>query len=1255
MTFNKTLIALALASTLSACGSDSSGSSTTNETGGGETAPVEIMVAGQAVKGVLANANVTVYKFDADGEPVALDPETELKDGEITTDGSGNYSFVVLDYEGPIKVELSPSTDPANPTTMICDAPAGCGDIAFGVPINLTTADPGFKLAAISVLATDSAGEVKMNVSALTHLASELIEADAGGVTADTVSEQSTLIASTFGIEGDITQLAATVTTDAEAVAGEDNNAELRLGMINAGIMAAMFSGETDDEAVLSTKLSKIAADLVNNDGGILVNQDDTEDGFELAISDVLEGAASALSAANDEIDADTTLTSVIDLTKEETSLVNEQAYQEANVGDDGLSQVVVDELTEGDAVTKAKAMVNDVRLFTHLFDDTTTEGAGAKTQGDEYLALMEAASTMVEAEADSLTLLEQVSDVLTDLSMQYDEGTLTPEASAAGININNDLIEGATGDITFDENTSTGGVLFTVSATSGSEVINLNASAEFSEDGKSLMLNIDGSLESADAKFTISEGSMVKVNLDSVASRDAFDNDTFDGEITSGELNLDIKLAQKTSETITNPITFTGMLHAKLKPIDKRVLDESRNWDDNSQQDVFSYGRTGIDTDIAPEMLNLSGEFSSLEEDSIKATLTVNVNNLDNHQTADFKYIGKEVADIVNITFSNDLNTVVVTEADSVSDKQQSTETRIFISGEKVGEWTATSSLVSANPEEHYWGTGIERKIITKRFPSSTGTDEEAIRYTRAYISGEAEANFGVKSVEITPIDHDENGTTDAYTFSVISSGFDHETNEFDGTSFATLMNEDGEVLINGGSTHPGNTAWDVGEFSSIEAFMKAEAYQLIANPLTVSNGAELLAQTITNWWGNDFIRDVDEIGVVASFFNEEELTAIAAGDFSELNPTAYLTQPLIKDALTIEVSADANTVTSTLGDYSREVTFAFTGEGNSFGNYESLDILTGPNRSEEKKVRSETKDEDNGLDYPTVVLKVSKKDIYHIDDQYENAFQFEITPNDIDEDGITDHISVIQANGTRFNDSDVLVDEEGNEAEFFYRGTYSYDTESEFAHITELFTSNPLTNSNALELAKAGIISEGLTKGAYADGIGQLEATLSEEDLDTIVAGSTTTFDGINTKADSRTSVEDEDNFLDVNAALTLEAMLGDYQVKVQLSGERTALENGEFDLDMSYRLPGADTQRSFTAHYNTEVEGRLTANNADGAVLVLNEPDEDATGTQVLGQILVGPTAIVAATIEDRDGVIFIVYADTDGDGLKEEESL
>ena len=93
----------------------------------------------------------------------------------------------------------------------------------------------------------------------------------------------------------------------------------------------------------------------------------------------------------------------------------------------------------------------------------------------------------------------------------------------------------------------------------------------------------------------------------------------------------------------------------------------------------------------------------------------------------------------------------------------------------------------------------------------------------------------------------------------------------------------------------------------------------------------------------------------------------------------------------------------------------------------------------------------------------------------------------------------------------------------------------------------------------------------------------------------------------------------------------MLGDYQVRLQLSGERTAIVNGAFNLNISYRLHGADTQRSFTAHYNTKVEGCLTANNTDGDVLVMNDADAKATGTQVLGQILVGPTAIAAATIE------------------------
>ena len=80
--------------------------------------------------------------------------------------------------------------------------------------------------------------------------------------------------------------------------------------------------------------------------------------------------------------------------------------------------------------------MVEDVRLFTQLFDEPAVEGDGISGQGDEYLALMDDASTMIKTEADSFDLLAKVSDALADLSLQHDNGTLTPEASSAGIDI---------------------------------------------------------------------------------------------------------------------------------------------------------------------------------------------------------------------------------------------------------------------------------------------------------------------------------------------------------------------------------------------------------------------------------------------------------------------------------------------------------------------------------------------------------------------------------------------------------------------------------------------------------------------------------------------------------------------------------------------------------------------------------------------------------------------------------------------------
>lgn len=1238
MKYNKTMIALALASTLSACGSDNSAPVIEPP----PPPPVETTVTGQAVKGVLANAVVTVYKF-VDGEPVALDPATELKDGEITTDGSGNYSFIVLDYEGPIKVELSPSTDPENPTTMICDAPTGCGDTAFGDAIDLTVADPDFTLAAISVVDSESAGEVKVNVSALTHLASELIEADEGGVTADTVTEQSTLIASTFGIEGDITQLEATVTTDAAAVAGEDNEEELRLGLINAGIMEAMFSGETDDAAVLSTKLSEVAADLIENDGALLVNQDEEAEGFELAISDVLEGAGDAAAAAVELIVADESLTGTEeilgDLAQEEVNLENEQAYQEANVGDDGLGEVVIDEPTEGDAVAKAKAMVNDVRLFTHLFDETTTEGADIR-QGTKYTDLMDAASLMITTEADTFTLLAQISNALAQITLELDSGELA--SAAGGVAIANYLtpdeitgvIGDATGTITFNENTTTGGVLFTVNASAkgGAETATLNASAEFAADGLSIMVSLDGSIESAEATFTLADTSLAKISFDSVASRDAFDNDTYEGEITSGELQLDVELAQKTSDTVTNPITFTGTLHTKLLPIGEPVLDERWDWDDTSQEPIINYGRPEIDTLPLPEMLTLSGEFTSLEADSISATLTVGINNLAGYEAPEFKYIGKEIMDVFAFTISDDLNTITSTASTQIEDGFN--VNRVFTPGATIGNWSYTETFIPLDVLTHPWGESFIKTTISSTFTVGS-LDKQGIIYGRSFVVESDETNFFAMSVKITPVDTNADNITDHFEVRFVNTNDRSETIAY---SSSAIFTDKGELKFAGGEIKAFTDSPINNGLFSVEDVANNSPWFMPASPLEVSTATQLHASTLENHFYNEIPVTIKDEGHATLYFYEDELEALLAGDASGLPTSAYLIQPLIKDAATVEVSADG-TVAVSLGNSSTLRTFAFTGEGDSFGNFEALAVNTEDDYSYEIKEWSETNN-DAGLDIDEVIYSKSI-------DEWQWHYQVKITPIDDDQDNVTDRFSVSFAEGDHFDINGILINQDGTETVFNnpWWEFISYDDENWGQDFYWALSFNPLTASNALDIYKGQIVNNwDYSATGYADGIGRLEVNFSAEDIDSIVVPSTTMFDAYNTEADSRDSLEDETTFLDVNVALSLEAILGDYQVQVQFSGDRTALEAGAFDLAMSYRLPGEDAQRSFTAHYNTEEEGRLTANNFEGVVLVLNEPDESIIGTQILGHILVGPTAIVAATIEDRgNGLVVIVYSD------------
>ena len=61
-------------------------------------------------------------------------------------------------------------------------------------------------------------------------------------------------------------------------------------------------------------------------------------------------------------------------------------------LGDNGRIDPVAEQPTEGDAIAKAKAMVEDVRLFSHLFEVGTDSNSAISGEGEAYVALIEEA-----------------------------------------------------------------------------------------------------------------------------------------------------------------------------------------------------------------------------------------------------------------------------------------------------------------------------------------------------------------------------------------------------------------------------------------------------------------------------------------------------------------------------------------------------------------------------------------------------------------------------------------------------------------------------------------------------------------------------------------------------------------------------------------------------------------------------------------------------------------------------------------------
>lgn len=1172
-----------LISALSACG----GSSGSGDTG---VTTTETVVTGTAIKGTIANAIVKAYKF-VDGLPVALSTD-ELQDSNITTNTDGSYSLTVLNYTGPIKVELSVGAD----TTMICDAPAGCGSAVFGESIALATVDPGFTLSAISDVAEGSEGGVKVHVSALTHLAASLIESEsaiAGEANAALVQEQSSIIANAFGITGSLTELEPTKVESAADVSGEDNEDELRYGLINAGVMAALFSGETDGVNVLSGKLAEIATDLVANDGEFLANQDEDE-GFELAIVDVLEGAGETAAKAAELIEADTTLLQPegIDLSQLETNLDNQAIVIEESAGADGRVEKEIEAPTAGDEVAKAKAMVSDVRLFVNLFNEDK-EG-NVIGQGEDYLELIDDAGTMIEAEAASFLLLAELGDAISELAIEYQNDTLT---KATPITVSN-YITGAdsVSSIIFDDETTNGGISFDINVRKGTEVVVLTAEAAFTDEGKSITITLAGSLESAGATLTIADTSMIKVNLDTAINRDAVEDDTYEGDITSGEIDLTVTLAQKATDSVTNPVTFEGVVKTKLLPVKYHAL----------HQGYYQ----GQDTQIVPESLTLSGGFSSLEGNLIKATFTGSIQDLESYEAPKFKYIGAPVADMVTTTTSDDKNTIDLTLSDEV--KNLASIQYKLTHGTTDLDWIYTETY-TAKPDQTLEYPYENDKLISVSVVTIDGVDSLKITNEGGYTDSE---------LTYTPVDQDGDGVYDGYhlkgplgddyVYDVIVS----HTYDASISALQDIANRNRVGFINSSSTLTENFL-DLANLENQELTFE------------LTDGSEAM---------------------FAPYDNTDLITTSGTHVFD-----GYQTTSVVDDVATINVSEDQSTLSVTFGDNYDEYSYqalgsdgykiTFTEDADGYNYWDGSTVAY----HQLKTITLTTTD--IGLDQPS--MEVFKETVYDagINGEQWGSIIY-ITPIDLDADGKADEYEIkkIQSQYTNEGSPDANGDYIHYPEDSAVTNTEStFDIESYFApkaeDVKNAIDVLAFFTPTYWECKDAGIHwtscdSFYLGWDDIKD-IGYTELYLNNEELNALTVGDNL-INGIVTEPADSKSLENEDVFLDVNAALSLEVILGQYEIDLTLSGERTGLDEGDFDLNMSYKLPGETLQRSFTVSVNTEEEGTIKAKNSEGVVLVMQELDDDADNN-VIGTILVGSSAVKTAEIEDRDGIIMIVYSD------------
>lgn len=587
--------------------------------GGGGTAaqPEPLAVTGTAVKGIIIGGVVEAFAI-TDGQVA----DTPL--ATTTTDASGNYSLELPgDFSGDIKILVRGAE---SGSSMKCDLAAGCdsdgdgtADAQFGESVALT---PAFSL---SALRPNVAGEVAVNVTALTDLATRLAEQNPNGLDVTSIEGANSQVANLFGITGDLSALPVIDLTDGESLAAVSDNSARRAALLSAGLLQAASSsgGQSMEEA-----LTALATEFLANDGQLIVNDGGADD--SVSLSDVLSAVTAIITTVESA--------SETDLGEVATELESEAGAAEQSAEGE-LTNAQPSPEAGSPALTQAKAMVGDVRSLVNASGLGVLE-TGAKAFGDN----VEMAGELLEPDLDSAVgALEQAVTAMAEALEEHMAAATTPTEAysyQASNGVNVALTPAGDGVVLDVEETLDGNAL-AISATFDGTVEESSSEGENSWQDELLVdvsLSAAGSISNSGVTLTLAEGSDIALDFTATESENWANSNNEQGwsyssdsngelQLNAASLLLDVSIAQAASEAVTNPLLFNGALELALSggQFSWQESEEHGCSDNDSGSVCEDHNSSTESATFDSASLKLTGELADSEDNKVALNLLIN------------------------------------------------------------------------------------------------------------------------------------------------------------------------------------------------------------------------------------------------------------------------------------------------------------------------------------------------------------------------------------------------------------------------------------------------------------------------------------------------------------------------------------------------------------------------------------------------------------------------------------------------------